>query len=176
MKILSYNVRGLNDPTRLSMFNQWVLQNDCDVVFVQEHKLHNRGGATYHFKGYSCFYGGIQEQYSGVLTLIKNTLNLVWVTDYRCGRASVFSVESLWGKLDFVNVYASNNWAERVELWEWLRTIPMQPSVWGGDFNMVLNMNDTTSMHSVVATQEANVWDGMSTEHHLLDAWLAGRN
>ncbi|MCO5612430.1 hypothetical protein L7F22_066697 [Adiantum nelumboides] len=52
----------------------------------------------------------------------------------------------------------------------------MQQGVWGGDFNMVLNMNDTTSMHSVVAAQEANVWDGMSTEHHLLDAWLAGSN
>lgn len=69
----------------LTMFHKWVLQHDVDV-FVQEQKSHSRGGETFHFKGYSCFYGGIKGQYSGV-TLIKNCLNPTWVIDHHIGTA-----------------------------------------------------------------------------------------
>lgn len=74
MKVASYNARGLNDPTRLAIFHKWVMQQNLDIVLVQEYKMHKRASQTFHFKGFSCFYGGKQGSYSGVLTLVKNTL------------------------------------------------------------------------------------------------------
>lgn len=138
--------------------------------------MHSRGGATFHFKGYSCFYGGKMGEYSGVLTLIKNIMNPQWITDHRSGRASVFSIDSPWGKLDLLNIYASNKWQERVELWTWLEKLPMQQGIWGGDFNMVLSSQDTTSLQSVISSQESGSWIKVENEHQLLDAWNSGQN
>lgn len=171
MKILSFNVKGLNDPNRLSMFHQWVLQSDGDIILVQEHKMHNRGGEIFHFKGYTCFYGGVKGEYSGVLTLIRTALNPVWITDHKSRRASIFTVDSEWGKLNIINSYASNNCSERISLWTWLQTIPLHQGIWGGDFNMVLKLQDTTSPQIVIAAAETASWDQLNAIHHLIDAW-----
>lgn len=116
------------------------------------------------------------EEYSGVLTLIKNSLNPHWVTDHRSGRASFFSVDSPWGRLDILNIYASNNWQERADLWTWLEAVPVQQGIWGGDFNMVLNSQDTTSLQSIISSQESSSWIKVANEHHLVDAWNSGQN
>jgi exonuclease III len=40
LKLLSYNVKGMNDPASIPMFRNYIQRiNSLDILLVQEHKL-----------------------------------------------------------------------------------------------------------------------------------------
>ena len=75
MKVVTINVRGLNNPDKNKSFWKWILSEDFDVICVQEHKLHHLASTMGHCHHYTLFYGGNLNGYSGVLTIIKDTLS-----------------------------------------------------------------------------------------------------
>lgn len=127
-------------------------------------------------EGYSCFYGGKEGSYSGVLTLIRNTLQPTWLLDHVSGRCSVFTVDSPWGYLQIINLYTHNEGSARISLWNWLTHLQIHQGILVGDFNMVLSLQDTTSVHTVIPAFEIEAWDKMSAGLHIEDVWHGVNN
>ena len=116
MKIASFNVKGLSDPSKFRLLWSWLLTLDLDIVCLQEHKLHQNAGSIQYCKGYSLIYGGKSGEYSGSLTVVKSILNPVVVFNHESGRGLAVSVQSSFGLLTICNIYGSNQSSIRANL------------------------------------------------------------
>lgn len=72
-------------------------------------------------------------------------------------------------------VYASNDYRDRINLWKWLTTLPNITWIFGGDFNMIENVEDKSRGLSMDwKCDEKLFWDIMKSTLHLFDP-LDGR-
>lgn len=46
LRLLSQNVRGLNDPQAVANLRQYIHSHPVDFLFIQEHKLRGQGAAN----------------------------------------------------------------------------------------------------------------------------------
>jgi exonuclease III len=145
LKLLSWNVRGLNDPKKRVVLKNWLRKWKVDVVCLQETKLDKVDGRVIHsiwgnrFAGWEVL--NAVNTAGGVLLLWdKRVVNRV---DSKVG---TFSVSCQWKSLidgfEWVGtgVYGPNRDESRSELWDELSEVRHQwTQPWSifGDFNVV---------------------------------------
>lgn len=163
LKLLSYNVRGLNDPASIDNLRNYLHRNPVDFLFIQEHKLRGQGALhlgrtlwkcattfiTEAEPGYTI--DGTHSGKGGMATLIAPRWSKL-ITD----SGSLFGDRTHWcilsklpGRdLGFVNLYAPNKPHTCRILWETLaRELPTSCGwVMLGDFNMVERRGDKSNI------------------------------
>ena len=145
MKIASYNVKGLHDPGKAKALWTWIFSNNIDVCCIQEHKFHNQAGLTLYYRGYVLFYGGMNGSYSGTLTCIKSLYNPTVHMNHISGRCLGVTAHTSSGTIHIYNIYAHNEYMDRTSLWQALTQQQAFDGLLCGDFNVVLDADDSTT-------------------------------
>ena len=145
LKLLTWNVRGLNDPKKWVVLKNWMRKWKVDIVCLQETKLDKVDGRVIHsiwgnrFAGWEVL--NAVNTASGVLLLWDKQ-----VVDRVDSKVGMFSVSCCWKSLvdgfEWVGtgVYGLNRDDSRSELWAELSEVRhqwSQPWCIFGDFNVV---------------------------------------
>ena len=120
--VTTLNVRGLIDKQKCEKVYTWLIQQQCDIIFIQE--MHCTATNVENLKklwhGQSC-YGVSDSPYSkGVAILFKPKLK-VNITDEKSmnnGRTLMVNIEHNNTKYTLVNIYAPNRINERCEYYK----------------------------------------------------------
>lgn len=133
LKILTQNVRGLNDSSAVDNLRQYLHRNPVDLLFIQEHKLRNLGAAELGcrvWKNATTFFteatpgyttDGISAGKGGVASLISpRWAKFVSSSGSMCdGRFHWFIMSNIpGGDLGFINLYAPHIPHPRKVMWE----------------------------------------------------------
>lgn len=59
-----------------------------------------------------------------------------------CNRVAWATLEMKGSCFGICSIYASNDYKERISLWNWLTSLPNIPWVMAGDLNMIESQND----------------------------------
>lgn len=153
MKVATYNIRGLNGPDKLRSLWNWILSQDLDIICIQEHRLTPTKDNVSYCNNYTQFFGDGSSGSSGVLTIIKNSINPKCMHNHPSGRCSVVSIQSNLGFLHVTNVYGPSASHPRCLLWDWLCTIPQMNGLICDDFNVVCNKQDTITQALLLCFQ-----------------------
>ena len=171
MKIASYNVKGLHDSGKAKALWTWIFSGQLDVCCIQEHKFHEQAGLILHYRGYTLFYGGTPGSYSGTLTCIKDIYNPTIHMNHSSGRCLGITAHTPSGTIHIYNVYAHNAHMDRTLLWEDLTLQPPFEGLLCGDFNVVLDEDDSTTRAAHMTWAEKSSWESLVQMHNLQDAW-----
>ncbi|GLT26621.1 hypothetical protein SLA2020_016760 [Shorea laevis] len=150
MKIISYNVRGLNNVLKKKDVRSLVLKEKVEMVFLQETKLE---GVEY----VDCrVIWGVDDfdREAKDATGRSGGLLCVWHKDLFVKESTMVGnwficLKGLWGpneiSYSFINVYAPYNLQEKLQMWNELKDVIS--SIGGkvsvvGDFNVVLNSSE----------------------------------
>ena len=150
IKILSWNVRGVNDPDKRRVIKSFLISNRVDLVCLQETKVQQMNNVTAPSLGVGRFLNwralNAEGSAGGILLLWdKRRINLV---DSVVGS---FSVSCLFRMADddfqwvFSGVYGPIEKRLRESFWEELGSIRgLWENPWcvGGDFNEILSLNE----------------------------------
>lgn len=173
MTIISQNLQGLNDPVKVDVVRNYFrpLLPSLDIVCFQEHKL--RGDPLLGLKnaiwpratffaqeaalGYRHTLGQPRAGKGGVCMWISEAIShLISITGHsKCKRAQWVRFSGLpGGDINVINIYASTEAPERIELWEELFSILPRDcrSVMLGDFNFVENRADKSNFCGKLVT------------------------
>jgi len=190
LKLLSHNVRGLNNPAAVENFRHYLVRNPVDLLFIQEHKLRALGAsrlgktlwkrATYFFTevepGYNANATGVGK--GGVATFIApRWANLISQT------GSLFGGRVQWlilsglpgGDIGFANVYAPTDPNPCKALWETLACELPSSCRWIllGDFNMVERRVDKSGASSrTLSAPERLLFNGLKDSLHISEVPL----
>jgi len=161
IKLLSHNVRGLNDPKAMDNLRHNIRKNPIDLFFIQEHKLRGKGvdqlgqslwrraialcteaAPGYTEDGKNAGKGGVASFLSPRWAkLIAQSGSLFG------GREQWFILNRLpGGDVGFVNIYAPHESHSRRMLWEFLSRELPNTWIMIGDFNTVEFRADKSSM------------------------------
>jgi exonuclease III len=196
LNILSYNIRGLNNPAKVRKMKNYLrtLQPPCDILLLQEYKL---CGINAHELGRSlwpdsaCYILDAEPGYTlapdgagkgGVCTLVSPLLKHLIVSS-----GSLRDNRALWitltgtpmGQLGVANIYAPNCSSARSELWENLPNCLDNSCTWllGGDWNMTEKAGDKTSGCSRGLSQaESTSWSLLKASMDFEDWFNTNRN
>uniref|UniRef100_A0A803K7Y7 Reverse transcriptase domain-containing protein n=1 Tax=Xenopus tropicalis TaxID=8364 RepID=A0A803K7Y7_XENTR len=148
LKGLSFNVRSIQSQLRrVTVFN-FLAAFNVTVLFLQECAIPHLGNYENYAKDWTygpfVWSGSNENRSAGVAILFKGPVKIQTVQEILPGRAlfvSVFIDGVLWNLL---NVYASPEPKERIELFETLYVFmaSFKPTILAGDFNCVLNEFD----------------------------------
>lgn len=163
-KLLSHNVRGLNEGSSVPTLRNYVQSiGQLYVLYIQEHKLRGKIAAQLGRKlwpqahcwsleanpGYAFQTNGASK--SGIATLLApRWVHLVSNSGMLSeNRAHCFILTRMpGGDLGVVNIYAPNKPASRIRLWqEMIDNLPTTCRwIFTGDFNNVENWQDKTNV------------------------------
>ncbi|GLJ49275.1 hypothetical protein SUGI_1041170 [Cryptomeria japonica] len=91
-----------------------------------------------------------------------------------CNRAVWVTIKYNNNSFGICSVYASNDWKERITLWDWIDNLPDLPWIVGGDFNMIESQADKEGgLPFTWKDGEKLHWDRMKINKLLYDP-LAG--
>jgi endonuclease/exonuclease/phosphatase family metal-dependent hydrolase len=158
------NINGITSPTRMQMLCNFINKHDIDILFIQEvthPSLDNLTGYTVHYN--------IGTTHYGTAVVAGDYIELSNITKIPSGRAIAAEFKGIW----LLNIYAPSGAAKRKEreqlfntdLTYLLRAAP-EKMILGGDFNCVLDKNDTTG-HFNYSRCLAQLIQGFT----LRDAW-----
>ena len=182
LKIISFNVRGLNNMKKRKSIFDYLKKNQCDVAFLQE------------------TYSSIEDE-TRWLQEWEGTGYMVHGTNHSRGVAILFrkqlEVEILSSKFDFksrfillktkindehfnlINIYAPNKEKEQIEFLEDIRrilitekVIAADNNVFAGDWNMVLDkdMDKLGGQNSVKSRSVVKLRE-LINDYNLIDIW-----
>lgn len=177
IRLLSFNVRGLNDKSSILMLrNYFQSLSYPDIILLQEHKLRNQESsalgkalwpqasswALEASVGYNNDPSGPGAGKGGLITLVgpKYAHMITSSGSILENRAHWIILDGLpGGQVGIVNIYAPNDSFSRCNLWDaMIRELPSGCRwILGGDFNMVESRNDKTNPcgRMVPATERA---------------------
>lgn len=192
IKIVTFNVRGLNEPRKIDRLRQYFqnIQGGIDVILLQEHKLRGEKAANlgkHIFPNGKCWTQEADIGYNvnglegagkgGISTILKGNLALRVSSQGTILRNRAFWIRLSGlpgGDLGILNIYAPNDPRERTTLWQELTTSLPTDCRWlaSGDFNMVENIQDKSSLCSkVMPMNERIVWEAFKASIHLKDTF-----
>ena len=140
IELISWNVRGLSDAIRRRRLKQELLQLQWDVLLLQETKLkgYNFRSFDLMFRNHFILHGSSGEGRGFVSIVIKPGWKVVGKGISESGRWIWCDIEDGKEVWRVVNVYAPNEPAGRVRMWEEIRgVLEGRLGLLGGDFNMV---------------------------------------
>ena len=115
VKCVSFNIRGLCNPSKWKLFWNYITSSQADVICVQEHKQVQFSGQVGTFRGFDIFYAG-QGTTSGVLMIIKHELNPTVAYNDQRVRWMVVQCMINGEVYDFGGIYAPNASRDRALL------------------------------------------------------------
>ena len=143
----SLNLHNESSHIQCEGFEQrWQTENPMDLDFaswsilsalIQEHNLHQFDNSVHHFHDFTLFYGGCQGDFSGNLTIVRDSLVPSISSNHRFDRATIVQNQSELGALSIFDIYGPNAASPRGQLWEFLSSLPQQKGLLCGDSNMV---------------------------------------
>ncbi|KAH7430486.1 hypothetical protein KP509_08G000900 [Ceratopteris richardii] len=131
-------------------------------------------------------YNGTKSDYSGCLFIVRKDIQLTVMFDYPQGRFIAIHLKIQDVSFIYINVYAPSTPAQRVKTWnllvqyihEYILHEYMKLEVWRdshvmlcGDFNMVDSEEDCTTMSSLLALQEKEIWKELLDVLNCKDLW-----
>ena len=196
LQILSYNVWGLNIPTKVRKLQRYIrlTKPTYDVILLQEHKLYGEKARELGrnlWPDASCICLDARLSYilnengtgrGGICILVSPYLK--YLID-SCG--SLRDNRILWitfkgtpiGKMGILIVYMPNCSCERGMLCKNLSSVRDTSHAWilGGDWNMTEQQCDKSSSCSRILSQlETSSWNFLKSSLGLVDHFSAGRN
>lgn len=173
LKILTYNVRGLNSPFKRSMFWRDALKSQADVICPQEtHLLESDTHRLKHRKFPFIFHSSASTKRAGVSILVKDSIafQLLSVTSDSKGRFVILRGIINSKKYTILSLYAPNS-----QQTPFLRNIISEAKktkigdlIICGDFNVVMDRSLDRSQSSHRYAQELNP---LVNEEELHDVW-----
>jgi len=164
LKVITLNVRGLNDMFKCRKLIQWLKDSNYDIMCLQEtylteckeNMIYDVWNAKYSIHNFSD-----SPHSRGVSILLNPKLDVQIIDTYKCNNARIIitNVKISGNVLSVVNVYAPNKPNSRKEFFHRLykqigmRTLNDSCIVMAGDFNCCLNVRDRLS---------ASVWNDPS--------------
>lgn len=148
MNCVSWNIRGLESPDRKFVIKKYIdSQISLDFLMLQEIKavdftLYNN--LAYIWKDAVKFHTLHTRGKGGVALLVHPKWSSC-IIDHGvspCNRAVWVTIKYNNNSFGICSVYASNDWKERITLWDWIDNLPDLPWIVGGDFNMIESQAD----------------------------------
>ncbi|KAJ7513473.1 hypothetical protein O6H91_23G001200 [Diphasiastrum complanatum] len=172
MNIITWNVRELNSPIRLSLLQHYLssLRHSNLVVCLQEtkisgfflHVLTKSFARNFH---YSCT--SADGTRGGLVTLISRDWRLAAHFSLPGGRANICTISKCGFSFNVVNVYAPNFPLARSDLWNAISLSNSFPLIIAGDFNMYLHSLNGSNR---IFFAERLTWTGLVDGFNCSDA------
>src|SRR5215468_1936924 len=164
LKIATLNINGTYARARVDVFENFVRNQDIDIVFLQEVVAEVFGDC----KGYKV-YTNIGTGGRGTAFFVKEHLELKGLVRLPSGRG----IAAMLNNVCLVNIYAPSGAEKRREREEFftvevpilMQAIP-EHMVFGGDFNCVMSQTDVTGKACYSAALKALI-----TGYALADVW-----
>ena len=177
IRLLSWNVRGLNDPRKGRLVLQYLRRYKVDIVFLQETHLSPGSGDTFAASWGSHRYFAKYSSYSrGVVTLIHKKLpfqHYATVLDAQ-GRYVVVHGSLAGHEVLLLNIYAPNTDDPGffTEIRALIDLLPCDALLWGGDFNLLLEASlDSTAVRPANKPLSLQILRDTCSDHALTDSW-----
>jgi exonuclease III len=175
ISILSWNVRGLCEPSRKTIARNWLntVADRYNILMLQELKADEsrlNNALSYIKPNYQQVIAYPNDGCGGT-TLLSHpqfTISNSGVTT----RGMVWASIVVGNKLYYVgSIYAPNTYGERKKLWNAICAFA-PPGKWiiAGDYNMVESQNDSTSCSPVLEGTELDEWRLLKLKLSLKDA------
>ena len=168
LKLLSFNVRGLNYPSAVRLLKHYIESIlRLDILFLQEHKLKRQqyndlgrylwnSTRTWSFEASQGYNNGASDLGVGcggisVLLVARWSKLITHLASVLNNQAQFIVIRGLSsGDIGFFNVYASNELTERVQLWEeFMNTLPQKCKwIMAGNFNFVEYRHNKMNVYS----------------------------
>ena len=163
LRVLSLNVRGLNDKTKRLGIYQFIKDKNIDIACLQETfcTINNQRKIDLDWNG-SIFHCLTESAHSrGVSTLIRRSLNYNFVNMFKSndGRRLLINIEIENEPFTIVNIYAPNVqhdqkiFFKRCENWIKQNSDATNYLIIAGDFNCTYNVNDQCSKSRNINTK-----------------------
>lgn len=181
IKIITQNIRGLNDPLAVDNLQNYIQKHPIDILFIQEHKLRGSTAANLSrqvWKHATTFYTEATPWYTTDGTTagkggVASFISPRWAS-YISRSGSLFDGRVHWfimakvpgGDLGFINLYAPTHHHPRRILWETIsREIPNSCRwIMLGDYNMVERRADKSSLcGKTMPAQERLLFNALKT-------------
>ncbi len=181
LKIISLNVRGLNQAKKRQILMHWFKNNKGDILFMQETFCKNDFSELNNNKWESHHSYTNSTHSRGVLISISKKLPLKIYNIHRKndGRAVLINAKIRGVDTTICSVYAPSESTERKEFFTtfkyWLARNTDHPDhlIMGGDFNCGININDRSNT-KIDTTR--NALKNLLDNHNLVDAWYVKEN
>ena len=141
----SLNARGLSNNMKRREVFRWLKNKKCSIFFLQEVHCSKDKEATWSAEwGYTAIFSSLSSASAGVSILFNNNFvfQLLKTFSDPNGRFVITDIKTESRTLTLVNIYAPNNddslFFESVL--RILLTFECEECVWGGDFNLVLDV------------------------------------
>jgi len=187
MKIISLNVRGLNNSKKRKIVFQYLDKANCDFAFLQETYSSSKEETSWlqEWGGTGYFAHGTKHS-CGVAILIKNNYNVEIIDSVldNCGRYIILKIKV--GELYFnlINVYSPNKESDKakfiarlIQILESNNITNADNNILAGDWNITLEAQDKMGGAEFHKSIAANEIDDMREIYDLIDIWrLRNRN
>ena len=150
--MMTLNVRGLNNRVKRNNIFQWIIDNKCDIAFLQETYCTNKLEPILTSDwGGTCVHNVTSSNHSrGVSILFNQNLpvNVIDVHRDRDGRKLLVNIDLFDKTYTLVNIYAPNCETERIIFFKratkWIRQYCKndQNCIIAGDFNCCVGISD----------------------------------
>jgi len=177
LSIISFNGNGLNSAVRRQRALVWGHKHRVDILMLQEtHSVPDEESIWRHEWGGDIYMSHWKSNSGGVGILIAPHLNYDLISEYTDTDGRVIIIEILINdrKLTLCNSYAYNEDKPQFfeTIMEKLTTLNYENLIWGGDHNVVLNL-DLDKKGGLYKTHEnckiiINSWKG---ENEVDDVW-----
>lgn len=179
MKILSWNIRGINNEIARANLGDLIKDTKADVICLQETKCddENRLKKSYPFN--TGFYGFVCQPSlglsGGLVTLwSQNNVKCIALAQSRFWIWVTFSLTSGLGNFHIINVYSPLDLSLKNELWEEIRVcsslIGSEPLAVVGDFNCIRGANE--KCNCVYSRRDMELFDGWIEDCNFLELTL----
>lgn len=184
LKVLSLNIRGLNQEKKRRSLFKWLKVNDIQICFLQETystpEIENQWRNEWGGKAY--FVHGTNHA-RGVMILIKPKLDAEIVNLYHddIGRVLLMEAKIQDISYKFINIYAPNNEESQLHFYGYLKNFmnkninPEDKILLGGDFNVIMNPRlDRKGGHhesTLKYRQIINTINAIKFQFELMDVW-----
>ncbi|MFQ3548856.1 MAG: exodeoxyribonuclease III [Armatimonadota bacterium] len=149
-KVATFNVNSVR--SRLPILLQWLTENNCDVLCLQETKVTNDMFPETSFNeiGYNCVFHG-QKSYNGVAIITKNNITNIskFVGDIDEFNSEARFIKAEIKNITFINTYIPQgtditspkfiyklNWIKNLKAYFMDNFNPEDNIIWLGDFNI----------------------------------------
>ena len=176
LRIISCNVRGLNDQIKRRQFFRNFHEKDADVIFVQE--THGTKNKEKVFKnewgGRICFDHG-ESNARGVAIMFAKNLEVKWEKVFKSkeGRYIIMQVKIRDKTMVLCNIYApyTGNPSFFTKIFETISQFECDSKIIGGDFNTTLTEKDKKGGAKWNETESAKAINGLLEEQDWVDIW-----
>ena len=148
-KLLSLNVRGLNDNNKRHAVFRWLKRQEADIIFLQETYTNHVDEQKWERDwGNKCIFVHGSKHSCGLMILFQNSLdiNIKEVKKDKNGRFIFLTASIQETNFHLLNLYAPNKSNEKFTFFQNLKTFLLSQNIMkdeylvvGGDFNVTLN-------------------------------------